>query len=418
MNFRVVVTILAIIGTGACAAQERANELKSPRLLHDARDYFALSAALARMERARDPEVEYLRASVEHARNRPARSNEIIGRILAGRDIPDTLAAQLERLRYRNLFRMGQYASALEALEAALSHALSADDRRELENEAKIAAALRGTPPQRVMRRAESVLERLPNTRVPVAVEGRRRAYVLDTGANLSVLMRSEADSLGLQVRPVGVEVRSVTGGSLEADIAVAEEVVLGDVTLSHVVFLVVPDEMLTFAGGEFTIPGILGFPVLEALGEVAFRGRESLRIAGNVPERPVWNLALDNLTLLVRVIALDDTVACVLDTGASKTNFYHSFYTRHQERIRSLGRPDSVRFAGAGGVVAVEAFVLPELRLELADTVTTGRAIPVYVGRLSEDEPEFRACNLGLDVLWAFEEYVLNFRSMTFLLR
>lgn len=391
-----------------------------PRLLslYEARDYFALATALD--DAGRSPEVTYLRAALERARNQPASSNRVIREALEGPGpLPDTLVPRFERMRYRNHFRLGEYARALEALRVALAHpSLDLELREDLENEVRLLESLRHVPPQQVARRGDTRVDRLPNTRVPVTVQGVSRAYVLDTGANLSVLMRSEADTLGLEVLPAGVEVGSITGGTLTADVAVADEVRLGEVVLRHVVFLVLPDEALTFAEGRFTIPGILGFPVLEALGEVAFRGTASLRIPGEVPEGGPWNLALHDLNPVVRVGVLGDTVICPLDTGAGSTSFYRSFYDAHGERVRAVGARDTARFAGAGGEVSVDAWVLPEVRLAVGDTAVLAREVPVYVERLSEREKPFPPCNLGLDVLTAFDEYVLNFRSMTLLLR
>lgn len=52
------------------------------------------------------------------------------------------------------------------------------------------------------------------------------------------------------------------TGSRVTADVAVAPRVRLGQVELANVVFLVLPDEALTF-GPTFRIPGLIGFPVI-----------------------------------------------------------------------------------------------------------------------------------------------------------
>ena len=102
-----------------------------------------------------------------------------------------------------------------------------------------------------------------------------------------------------------------------------------------QVVFLVLDDSLLTFPGG-FQIPGLIGFPVIEQMIEVRFSRDGQLSVPETAPPRAQRNLALDELTPLVRIRAHDAPLLCRLDTGAGTTEFYEPFYRRFQMWIET----------------------------------------------------------------------------------
>lgn len=240
------------------------------------------------------------------------------------------------------------------------------------------------------------------------------RGYVFDTGANLSTLMRSEAKALGLQILKAGLQVGTSTGSKVTANLAVAPRVQIGNVVLEDVVFLVVPDELLTF-GPTFRIPGIIGFPVIDALGEVQYRHGGVLEMPGTVPQRTPQNLALDYLTPLIEVEVMGHNAICDLDTGANRTSLHLPFYQRYREAVQAAGQADTIRTAGAGGERRIPAYVLSDLRMALGDTATVLPRVAVYTESVAPSGERATDCRLGLDALAGFDGYLLNFRSMTF---
>lgn len=400
-------------GEGDGGRQEAIEELMAS---YRERDYFELRTRLDTLEEMGEPRMALLSAATAQAFNDPARSNRHLDELGPGSaGLPDSLRADAEEVRSRNHMRLHQYARALESLETLLE--MPGADSSTLEDAANLVRAMEAladAPPQRVVSRAAARIERRPDGRVPVRIGVADRGYVLDTGANLSTMMRSEADSLGLRIREAGLDVGTSTGSQVRADVTVAPRLQLGEVVLENVVFLVVPDELLTF--GEIRIPGILGFPVLEALGEVEFVRGGGLRIPEQVPDRGVHNLALDFLTPLIRVEVLGHDAVCDFDTGANSTSLHRPFYVRHRTQVDRAGPLDTVHFAGAGGERRMPARVLSDVRLAFGDTATTISQLPVYtesVATATEEHP--RDCRLGLDALAGFDGYRLNLRSMTF---
>lgn len=416
--------IALVLVCQACAADrtaERALERQRrvAELLesYEKRDYWELQARLAAASEIESPRVRLLRAEVAHALNDPARSNERLAELEAAEaELPDDLRVRARLLRFRNHLRLFEYGAALEAGRAlSATSVVDSAIRADVQNETRAMQAVADVPPQRVLSREASEIRRRPDTRLPVQIGDSLRGYVLDTGANLSVMIRSEAAALGLSIREAGVEVGTSTGARVRADLTVAPRVRLGDIELAHVVFLVVPDEVLTF-GPEFRIPGIIGFPVINALGEVQFAPGGVVRIPEPVPQRTTHNLALDYLTPLVHVGVLGDEAVCELDTGANTTSLHLPFFDRHRSRIRSEGRIDTFRTAGAGGERRIRGYLLHGVRIQLGDTAAYLPELPVYTESVSSDRGAGADCRLGLDVLATFDGYLLNFRSMAFL--
>ncbi|MDX1578105.1 MAG: retropepsin-like aspartic protease [Gemmatimonadota bacterium] len=398
-------------------AAERDRILTELTEIYERGDFWELRERLSTQSRLEAPRAHLLRAEVAHAFNDPRRSNEHLSRLQSHeQSLSDSLELRAAQLRFRNHLRLHQYGNALEAGRTLLSlpEADSAT-RDDVENELRAMEALADVPAQRVLSRAASRISRLPNGRVPMQIGDSVRGYVLDTGANLSAMMRSEAEALGLTIREAGVRVGTSTGSSVNADVTVAPHLKLGETTIESVVFLVVPDELLTF-GPDFRIPGIIGFPVIDALGEVRFARGGIVEIPARVPQRNVNNLAMDYLTPLVRIRVLEHDAVCELDTGAYRTSLHLPFLERHRAEVEARGRIDTFRTAGVGGERTIAGYALDSVRIVMGDTSAVLPSMWVYAESVATGEDVEADCRLGVDALNTFDGYLLNFRSMTFL--
>ena len=413
--FALALTFSVACGEPAGSARPTLDEVLA---LGRARDYFALRD---RLDRVGDdtPAVRYGRSLVRHAFNDLTGSNVAIAAARRGGGLPDTLLFRLAALEVTNDLRLFQYPAGLARADTALAAppagiaAASIDDLRNLR---RILAALATTPPQQVVRR-DATTFRLEQGRAPVTVGDSARRYILDTGANLSVLTRSEARALGLRILEADVDVGSSTDVRNSADLAVADRVTIGRVALEHVVFLVFDDAALTFPG--VIIQGIIGFPVIEALGEVRISEEGVVTVPAEPPHRPVANLALDGHTPLTTVRWEGQTLLCRLDTGANTTDVYEPFYRRFRAGVDSLGRLDTLETGGVGGIRSLPIRVLRDFRIEVGDTTFRYDSLPVITRSITPTEADnYLFCNLGHDLLDRFSEMVLNFRDMSFLLR
>jgi predicted aspartyl protease len=182
------------------------------------------------------------------------------------------------------LMRRGRYAEATRAWTEMLATMPASDPRREdLENRKALYAVLADVPPPGVALAGEASVRLRHNAlgswNVPVDVGGRATEWIFDTGADLSTLAQSEADALGLKTRETAAYVRGSTGARNAMRLAVAPEIRVGSARLTSVVFLVLPDEALFVAPIRQQIHGILGVPVLSALGRMSVSADGELRI-------------------------------------------------------------------------------------------------------------------------------------------
>ncbi len=389
--------------------------------LYHQRDYFELRAALAGatalVER---PEHRFLTAAVDHAFNRPLASNRVLAELSSqGSNLPAKLKSEALRLEMENHVRLHDYPAALVAARRIVG--APGEHPRELVSEVAnttlLLEALQAEPPQTVEIRSASRLKlELRRRLVAVTLGGSRVELGIDTGANFSVLMRSVAQAAGLSIRSVGLQVTTSTGRIVPADVAVADQVTLGRAELRNVVFLVFPDELLSFAGGA-RLPGLIGLPVLEALGEIRLLADNVLEIPARPPKRGESNLALDGLELLVSARFQKEDIVCRLDTGSGRTFFYAPFFQRFRSRIESLGQRQPVEIEGVGGARRLEAIEVSALTLQVARADLRLRRPLIYTAPLVDGGEDYLACNLGIDELDGFRYYAINFVDMALFL-
>jgi len=389
--------------------------------LYASRDFFSLREQIAGDSdgEPQDPERRFFAAAVKLAFNKPAESVRIAESLLEAENLAPLLSLRLQHLLVTANLRLHRYDDALSAARTLLASPTLEEDpdvEQEVRSTLPLLEALVDVPPQEAEIRRSSRLALGNNRRVPLRIGDAKRQFALDTGANFSVIMASEAEALGLTIRPAAVEVATSTGSRVLADVAVAKQMTIGKVDYRNVVFLVFPDEFLTFPGGH-RIPGLVGFPVVEAMGEIRFRRDNVLEIPSRPPVRKLSNLALDDLDPLVQIRYNRDDLVCRLDTGANKTVFYEPFYQRYRERLESLGRNVTVTTGGVGGLLELPALHLPRLALTIAAAGTTLRDVDIYTRSIRSAGENYLYCNVGLDVLHSFSAYVINFRDMALVL-
>jgi hypothetical protein len=418
----ILVAIIILAAAGLPAAENPPPpDLAELQDLYRVRDFFSLQERLEQLTgaAAEAPEVGFLRAALQQALNDPEASNRTIEELLAMDSLPGPLVSKLEQLQMTNYFRLHRYKDALNSARAILAGPADQLDPAllaEVRGTLPLYAALADVPPQEIEIKGMSRLTLDALGRLPVEIEGTNRRFALDTGANLSVIMRSEAEKLGLTIRPAGVEVATSTTRKVLADVAVAGQLRIGRVHYRNVVFLVFPDELLTFDDGK-RIPGLVGFPVVEAMQEVRFRRDGVIEIPHRPQTRRWRNLALDNLDPLVRVRYRKDDLVCRLDTGAGHTTFYQPFYERYRERIESFGKHTTVKVGGVGGLQEMPAFRLRKIGLTLAGAGGTLRDVDVYTRPIRPPHENYLYCNVGQDIFQSFRAHVINFRDMALVL-
>lgn len=119
---------------------------------------------------------------------------------------------------------------------------------------------------------------------IPVSVNNRPVDWIVDTGMNISMTSESEARMLGISVHKVSAKASDLAGGSTPAGAAVADKLRIGECEVRNVPLLVLPDSrspMDELPRGE---RGIIGLPVLVALGTLRWSADGTFEIGGPSP--------------------------------------------------------------------------------------------------------------------------------------
>ena len=142
---------------------------------------------------------------------------------------------------------------------------LSENEINEIENSLKIWFALENEPKQKtfikdaVRLKMEKDKVGLNNLKVSNGKDSLN--FIFDTGANLSTVPKSTAQLFGMKIIPVDIEVGTITGEKVPAQIAVCPEFKLDNIEILNSIFLVLDDNALAFPQIDYQIYGVLGFP-------------------------------------------------------------------------------------------------------------------------------------------------------------
>lgn len=316
--------------------------------------------------------------------------------------------------------RQGRFAEAAAAFEAADAAAPETDEARarstaqayEFARTAAGAAPMQAT----VADAGEAAITRdlagLP--RADGLINGALQDAVLDTGANYSTIMASVAESLGIRLLEGDISVGASGSDAVAGHIGIADTLNFAGAELTDVVFIVLPDESLSFAGGVYTIPAILGLPVFAALGRVSFEREgedEWLRHrASDAGWNETSNLVFRGLSPIALVEANGHPVRMFIDSGA--TNSHLTPLAADQYPALLAGAVSgSTEIGGAGGARVFEDIsVIPSLTVNVAGTLVDLDNVHVLA-----DAVDGRHGLMGQDILNATGGYVIDFGARRF---
>lgn len=339
---------------------------------------------------------------------------------------PDRAAVALRLLAdaYDRTFRYAQAAATYDDLLQHFSAQLEPADRKGAEDDSSLAHVLAGAPAQTIEWNGPL---RLPTHRhnplglisAELTVSGVRSPWIFDTGANESVVSHSFAIKLGLKLLPGRSQTSGgVTGIENPLHVAILPTLTIGGATLHNIVLLVLDDSSMTLSDGKrqrYTIPAIVGFPVLRALGSVTFFHNGIVEAGGNGDARAGSPLELKLLNPVVEALVNKQTLPFTLDTGASGTTLSVRFYQQFQTEQASWKHAETKSF-GAGGMTASKAYLVPALPFTLGGQTVVLRRVTVLRSAQGADIDVLFG-NVGEDLLQSVASFTVDFARMRFIL-
>lgn len=382
--------------------------------LYAAHDFFGLRAMVA-ADPAHDSEQKrFYTAAVLTAFNQPAAANKLIEGMLSN-NIDTALMPFLLQMRLQNGLRLHDYPGALDAERTLIDFYERKSDGRlaEAQNTLKLLAALSGVDAQKASRSGDSHIILAAAGKagycIPVTV-GIDPCYPLETAAEYSMLTRSEAERLKLKVIPAGVQIRTKTGPVVNADVAVASSLLLGNVQYRDVVFLVMPDTAFTYKDSQ--VSGTLGSPVFAGMESLTVRRGHVMDIPKLVLTKPVDDIALDGNELLTQVMVGDHTALCRVDPAIEHTVFYKAYYDQYKDEVEKAGKAHSVHGNGISGVHDYSSFRLRNLTITVAGRPVKLANVDIFTERLASKD--YLQCNLGQDAFKDYRAYTINLAAMS----
>ncbi|MFA5444728.1 MAG: retropepsin-like aspartic protease [Bacteroidales bacterium] len=379
-------------------------------------NYFAARELLDLQKQKLSARQELVIAAIlDNAFNLNGRSQEKVDRLLAKtRLLPDTLLSRLYAIREDNAIKLYQYREAARADSVRLhdfGHILTETQKKDIHNKMTLWSALSNVSPQQVIIEGETVLELQKDMagldNITISADGDTLGFIFDTGANLSTVCLSVAEKMRMDIIPSEILVGSITGEKVPAQLAVCDQMSIDKIVVKNVVFLVFPDDQLSFPQIGYKISGILGYPVIEAFGEIQIT-REGTMI---IPETfstfsGPSNMAMDGLTPLLCLEGDPYT----FDTGADHTMLYAAYYQDNSKEIEEKYSTEKIQFGGAGGIREFDGFVI-DRTFNISGKEITVEGVHLLQEKIKETETVYG--NIGQDIMGQFQKMILNFDQM-----
>ena len=350
--------------------------------------------------------------------NASASSNKSITQLLNqySEKIDDTTKYDLLKLKLQNHVKLFEYKNAFNVtseLIESYSPLIDSTELSDLNNQLNIWKALSDQPAQSIQEKQYSIIELVNASRIPTLINGRDEPINLtfDSGANLSVIISSLADSMGLKRLKSNFTVKGIMGNNITANVAIAEEIEFGNVKMENVVFMVFPDSALYFPDADFQIYGLLGYPVISALHEIQLTKDNKLVIPQESTESTYSNLAMNFLTPVVELVSVQDTLLFTFDTGASSTWIYEKYFNANKKDIRKKYELTQLNLGGAGGMVSHDVYKI-EFPIKIGNQSLTIDSAILFPKKNQVIHSEYSG-NLGLDAIKSFDKMILNFDKM-----
>jgi predicted aspartyl protease len=395
MRLATILLLNAALGLGAWYATSATDASSSDlRTLYDAHDWFKLRDAIA----GKDVPPLY-RGAVAAAFSRTSEAEEALLPLINGTTSSKDADDADDWLSYI-FVRTGQYQKAASQMDEGTP----------------LLQTLRALPNQTVTRaEPSSVACRMSQHRlfIPLTVQGRPAEFFLDSDANFSFMSESQARSLGLAMQESAVPVHGAGGIQTGFRIAVADDLVVGNIQLQHVAFMVMPDNEQVFAGLNSSEQGAIGLPVLLAFRNLHYsHGKIDIAFAATKADVATQNLCFDGLDPVTQLRFKQQQLPAVLDTGAAVTEIWPPFARQFPDVLSASGKSSTATENSFGGKSRLPEVMLPDLTLGLGGCDVHIRPARVLLAQTTPNSQRYYA-RLGLDALTSVHQLTIDFEAL-----
>ncbi|OOV16593.1 retropepsin-like aspartic protease [Flavobacterium sp. LM4] len=418
-----ILVILTLIATFVSCTKKTTNKIVEDKLnfLLEQKNYFQLQDELFKnLNELSDDRILYYNVFINKAFGQWEKSNHEIEILLNKHKqaLNDSLTVKLLDVQASNYLFLYEYKKATKIYNDILTTYKKVLDSADLENY-KNTKNLFGTfsdVNQQKMHKAKDVTlksyrNKFNHLMIPVKVDTVNEDFIFDTGANLSTISESQAKKMKLKLFEQIVDIGSSTQKDVQSKLALADSLYVGDILFENVLFIVMPDSQLTFPQINYAIKGIIGFPVINQLGEVYLHKDGKIFIPGVASKKTEQNMFFEGLNPVVRLFSKSDTLLFTFDTGAKNTELSFKYYKDHKLDVEKKGIMQTNQRGGAGGKVEVKEYMLSNFPIQIGQHKTSLDKIPVTLEEY--DFNKYFDGNLGQDVFLKFNTLIISFKNM-----
>jgi hypothetical protein len=251
------------------------------------------------------------------------------------------------------------------------------------------------------------------------SANGQPVSWLLDTGANFSVISDEEALRLGMRINETSGRAGDLAGGSVAARTATAERLTIGSTEMRGVTFLVTPASEMPWKELPPGKQGIMGMPIAVALETVRWSSADSCTVGSSERNRSSaagTRIAFERLFVVAEVTVEGKSLRFTLDTGnQTGTQLWRRFGRELPQFVAERGTKSSARLTQIGGAADHPTIVIPEVRLAIGGTDVTLTNVHLFSPPVGNDS-SFGL--LGFDVFANAREVTIDFRSMRLIVR
>ncbi|MBE2256992.1 MAG: retropepsin-like domain-containing protein [Ignavibacteria bacterium] len=388
--------------------------------LYENEKYFELIKFYNLHEKSFDEkESDILKGLILSLQNKPEKSNEILKKFQNTGNLDYNKIKSILLSMVNNYVHLYDYKSASEITDYYLknySNKILPKDKEEVENSQIIWKGFSETQPQEIIYTGTKKINYTKDIaglmNIKVKSNNEDSEFVFDTGANFSTVTKSTAEKLKMKFVKGKIKVGTITGIKVDGELSYAEEFYIQDVLCKNVLFLVLPDETLSFGGGIYKISGIIGLPLIKDLGELIINKDGYMNISKVSNSSEFQNLLLDGFTPVIEVIYNNDSLDFTFDTGARQTLLYYPFYEKYKTFVEKNYEVTEVKFGGAGGEKVFKGYKIDKLKFSIGNSKGDLEDISLIKEIIKDDKKKMFG-NLGQDYIKQFDNMLINFKDM-----
>jgi len=264
-------------------------------------------------------------------------------------------------------------------------------------------------------------------TDVPVYIDARPHAWMIDPTAPFNLISRSEAKEAGLKISDDFAVIHSLTGHPMQVHMTVIPRFTIGGrITFRNMTAFVYDDADYFFPKSHYQVEGELGYPALSALGSLTITADATIEIRPFKPMLPTEKedpplsgarFFLDGDQMIVALGAKGQERMFAVDASGQQTYLTSRYFDEHAEDFNN-SKIGLFAIPGAEKKAPQPAFMAETVPLTIGPTEVPAHYLQVITSPIGMAAIDDVYGVLGMDFLDQLKSYTFDYRSMTFSVR